>query len=86
MKRTALEKKRLYANEQEFFPLKGFSYVVMKVSRECTENGFQNLPDQREQHKRRLDNMLQMSDCIDLLATAQQNQKSGISLSRLMNK
>lgn len=69
LKREGFTKKMEARNEKEFFPLTGISYLVAKVSRGCKHAENDYIPSLRMEHKRRLDNMVQMSHVIDMLAT-----------------
>lgn len=68
MKREGFTKRMENRNEKEYFPLTGVSYLVAKVTRGCKHTENENIPSLRQEHKRRLDNMLQMSSVIDMLA------------------
>lgn len=57
--------------EKEFFPLTGLSYVVLKVTPEIQENlGSRNLKSVEVEHRSRLENMLQMSNAVEMLSKA----------------
>lgn len=58
-------------DEKEFFPLTGVSYVCIKVSAGCSRKYERSLKILEKEHRSRLDNMLQMSDAIQMLANVQ---------------
>lgn len=55
-------------DEKEFFPLTGISYVVIKVSPGCSRKYGRSLKMMQQEHRNRLDNMLQMSDAMEMLS------------------
>lgn len=61
-------------DEKEFFPLTGVSYVCMKVSAGCSRKYERNLKTMEREHRQRLDNMLQMSEAIQMLANVQKKK------------
>lgn len=73
LKREGFTKRMENRNEKEYFPLTGISYLVAKVTRGCKHTDNENIPSLRTEHKRRLDNMLQMSNVIDMLAAMHSN-------------
>lgn len=73
LKREGFTKRMENRNEKEYFPLTGISYLVAKVTRGCKHTDNENIPSLRMEHKRRLDNMLQMSNVIDMLAAMHSN-------------
>lgn len=75
LKREGFTRKMEQNNEKEYFPLNGISYLVAKVTRGCKHSDNENIPSLRMEHKRRLDNMLQMSHVIDMLAAMNGNPK-----------
>lgn len=55
-------------DEKEFFPLTGISYVVIKVSPGCSRKYGRSIKMMLQEHRSRLDNMLQMSDAMEMLS------------------
>lgn len=55
-------------DEKEFFPLTGISYVVIKVSPGCSRKYGKSLKMMLQDHRNRLDNMLQMSAAMEMLS------------------
>lgn len=82
LKREGFTKRMENRNEKEYFPLNGISYLVAKVTRGCKHSDNENIPSLREEHKRRLDNMLQMSHVIDMLAAMHGNSKASLNGAR----
>lgn len=81
LKREGFTKRMENRNEKEYFPLSGVSYLVAKVTRGCKHVDNTKIPELRMEHKRRLDNMLQMSNVIELLAAM--HNKSNVPSARL---
>lgn len=72
LKREGFTQRMEARNEKEYFPLTGISYLVAKVTPGRKHMDNDNVPSLRVEHRRRLDNMLQMSHVINMLASMQQ--------------
>lgn len=71
LRRHPFTKEMRLRDEKEFFPLTGVSYVCVKVSAGCSRKYERNLKMMEKEHRSRLENMLQMSDAIQMLANVQ---------------
>lgn len=60
-------------DEKEFFPLTGVSYVCIKVSAGCSRKYDRKVKMMEREHRSRLENMLQMSDAIQMLSNVQKS-------------
>lgn len=75
MKRAEEDISRCRGQHCRYFPVTEVSYVVMKVSRGCCSFSHEELKKRSEGHKVRLENMLSISNAIEVLAAAERNKR-----------
>ena len=86
LKQNRAPNRRLGRNEQEYFPLTGRSYVVMKVTRGCRPHDETRLTIDRENHRQRLENILHMSKAIEMLAGMNKPATVGQRMKRMVSR